>query len=53
MLPGHIIDGPACISGLFLKSRVSEICVKQICVNQGAGVHATPVYRISLYSFRP
>ena len=27
--------------GFFLKMRVSEICVKRICVNQGLGVPLT------------
>ena len=29
------------ISGFFLKSLVSEICEKQIHVNQGVGVHTS------------
>jgi hypothetical protein len=38
---GNYQKWPQPITGFFLKSRVSEICVKQIRVNQGVGVRAT------------
>ena len=31
-------------NGILLKSRVSEICIKRICVNQGVGVFQIFVY---------
>ena len=32
------VGDPLYVSGFFLKSRVSEICVERIQVNQGVGV---------------